>query len=245
MSLKKRKKKRVCVCVPAPSTHCKHIYCRTHRTMAGEFCGVALDKRGNHCRGCEVGGIVLKSHNTTVEWLKGTLERWHPGVQVTTERRVPRWDHPLPPLPDAELDAPPRRHLAVLDIRIREPGGRHRMLNVDVGFADPFTEDVAELRRRAEKPGRAAAAYVYAKQQRYPAWRNPTEDLVPFIIESFGHPSKKRPSTFFGSLRPRIRARVRSNYGAHTESSPASPNNASRGFYDRRKTTGSRTKLPS
>ena len=65
------------------------------------------------------------------------------------------------------------------------------MLNVDVGFADPFTEDVAELRRRAEKPGRAAAAYVYAKQQRYPAWRNPTEDLVPFIIESFGHPSKK------------------------------------------------------
>ena len=55
--------------------------------------------------------------------------------------------------------------------------------------AAPFTVDVAELRRRAEKPGRAAAAYVYAKQQRYPAWRNPTEDLVPFIIESFGRPS--------------------------------------------------------
>ena len=127
---------------------------------------MALDKRGNHCRGCEVGGLVLKSHNTTVEWLKGTLERWHPGVQVTTEQRVPRWDHPLPPLPDAEPDAPPRLHLAVLDIRIRESGGRHRMLNVDVGFADPFTEDVAELRRRAEKPGRAAAAYVYAKQRR-------------------------------------------------------------------------------
>ena len=118
------------------------------------------------------------------------------------------------------------------------------MLNVDVGFADPFTADVAELRRRAEKPGRAAAAYVYAKQQRYPAWRNPTEDLVPFIIE-ISATLPRRPSTFFGSLRPRIRARVRSNYGAHTESSPASPNNASRGFYDRRKTTGSRTKLPS
>ena len=50
--------------------------------------------------------------------------------------------------------------------------------------------DVAELRRRAEKPGRAAAAHVYAKQQRYPERRNPTEDLVPFIIESFGHPKK-------------------------------------------------------
>ena len=68
------------------------------------------------------------------------------------------------------------------------------MLNVDVGFADPFTEDVAELRRRAEKPGRAAAAYVYAKQRRYPAWRNPTEDLVPFILESFGHPSVRAVS---------------------------------------------------
>ena len=199
---------------------------------------MALDKRGNHCRGCEVGGIVLKSHNTTVEWLQGTLERWHPGEQVTTEQRVPRWDHPLPPLPDAEPDAPPRRHLAILDIRIREPGGRHRMLNVDVGFADPFTEDVAELRRRAEKLGRAAAAYATRRGAiRRRIWC-PSSSKVSATLP-------RRPSTFFGSLRPRIRARVRSNYGAHTESSPASPNNASRGFYDRRKTTGSRTKLPS
>ena len=27
--------------------------------------------------------------------------------------------------------------------------------------------------------------------QTYPAWRNPTEDLVPFILESFGNPSVK------------------------------------------------------
>ena len=82
------------------------------------------------------------------------------------------------------------------------------MLNVDVGFADPFTEDVAELRRRAEKPGRADAAYVYAKQQRYPAWRNPTEDLVPFIIESFGHPSKKAVDFLrqFAPTEPRARS---------------------------------------
>ena len=33
------------------------------------------------------------------------------------------------------------------------------------------------------------AKYVYHKQQTYPAWRNPTEDLVPFILESCGHPS--------------------------------------------------------
>ena len=51
--------------------------------------------------------------------------------------------------------------------------------------------DVAELRLRAQKPGRAAAAYVYHKHQTYPAWRNPTEDLVPFILESFGNPSVK------------------------------------------------------
>ena len=72
------------------------------------------------------------------------------------------------------------------------------MLNVDVGFADPFTE----------KPGRAAAAYVYAKQQRYPAWRNPTEDLVPFIIERFGYPSKKAAKFLrqFAPTDPRARS---------------------------------------
>ena len=42
-----------------------------------------------------------------------------------------------------------------------------------------------------QKPGRAAAAYVHHKHQTYPAWRNPTEDLVPFILESFGNPSVK------------------------------------------------------
>ncbi len=71
-----------------------------------------------------------------------------------------------------------------------------------------FRAFVAELRRRAEKPGRAAAAYVYAKQQRYPAWRNPTEDLVPFIIESFGHPSKKAVNFLrqFAPTDPRARS---------------------------------------
>ena len=73
--------------------------------------------------------------------------------------------------------------------RIPEPSGRGRIINVDIGFADPYTVDLAELRRRAQKPGRAAAANVYHKQQTYPGWRNPTENLVPFIIESFGHPS--------------------------------------------------------
>ena len=117
------------------------------------------------------------------------------------------------------------------------------MLNVDVGFADPFTEDVAELRRRAEKPGRAATAYVYAKQQRYPLWRNPTEDLVPFIIESFGCASV-RAVNFLRQLAP-TDPRARSLYDAHTASSPASLSNASRGSYDRRKVTASRTKQPS
>ena len=208
---------------------------------------MALDKRGNHCRGCEVGGLVLKSHNTTVEWLKGTLERWHPGVQVTTEQRVPRWDHPLPPLPDAEPDAPPRRHLAILDIRIREPGGRHRMLNVDVGFADPFTPS------RRTSPSCGAARRSPAGQLLHMSTRSSSAIRRGAIQRRTWCPSSskvsatlpRRPSTFLGSLRPRIRARVRLNYGAPTESSPASPNNASRGFYDRRKTTGSRTKLPS
>ena len=55
---------------------------------------------------------------------------------------------------------------ARLDVRIPEQSGRGRILNVDIGFADPYTADLAELRRRARKPGRAAAAYVYLM----PAW---------------------------------------------------------------------------
>ena len=62
------------------------------------------------------------------------------------------------------------------------------MLNVDIGFTDPYTRDVAEVRRRAREPGRAAAAYVYHKHARYHPEDNPIEDLVPFILESFGRP---------------------------------------------------------
>ena len=167
---------------PAPSTHCKHIFCSKHRTRAGEFCGAALDLRGNHARGCEVGGAILAFHNWARDRLKRTLERWHPGVPVSKEQHVPAWDYQLPPRPDARPGERPPISEARLDIRIPEPSGRGRMINVDIGFADPYTVDLAELRRRAQKPGRAAADYVYHKQQTYPAWRNPTEDLVPFII---------------------------------------------------------------
>ena len=86
---------------PAPSTHCKHIFCSKHRTRAGEFCGAALDLRGNHARGCEVGGAILAFHNWARDWLKRTLERWHPGVPVSKEQHVPAWDYQLPPRPDA------------------------------------------------------------------------------------------------------------------------------------------------
>ena len=79
------------------------------------------------------------------------------------------------------------------------------MINVDIGLADPYTVDLAELRRRAQKSGRAAADYVYHKQQTYPAWRNPTEDLVPFIIESFGHPSV-RAVNFLRQMAPSDRS---------------------------------------
>ena len=65
------------------------------------------------------------------------------------------------------------------------------MLNVDIGCTDPYTRDVAEVRRRAREPGRAAAAYVYYKHARYRPEDNPTEDLVPFILESFGRPSTR------------------------------------------------------
>ena len=65
------------------------------------------------------------------------------------------------------------------------------MLNVDIGFTDPYTVDVAEVRRRACEPGRAAAAYAYHKHARYRPEDNPTEDLVPFILESFGRQSNR------------------------------------------------------
>ena len=103
-------------------------------------------------------------HSTT--GLKRTLHRWHPGVLVSKEQRVPTLDYQLPPRANARPGERPPIYDARLDVRIPEPSGRCRIMNVDVGFAEPYTADLAELRRRARKPGRAAAAYVYLM----PAW---------------------------------------------------------------------------
>ena len=68
------------------------------------------------------------------------------------------------------------------------------MLNFDIGSTDPYTVDVAEVRRRAREPGRAAAAYAYRKHARYRPEDNPTEDLVPFILGKlwpFVHPRRE------------------------------------------------------
>ena len=50
------------------------------------------------------------------------------------------------------------------------------------------TKDAAEVRRRAREPGLAATAYVYHEHARYRLEDNPTENLMPFILESFGRP---------------------------------------------------------
>ena len=145
--------------------------------------------RGNHSRGCDVGGAVLHGHNRCRDWLKELLEHWRPGVLIETEQRVIAWDrvHSVPP--GAPPGTRPTVEEAELDIRFPQSTGR--MLNVDIGFTDPYTRDVAEVRRRAREPGRAAAAYVYHKHARYRPEDNPTEDLVPFILESFGRPSTR------------------------------------------------------
>ena len=124
---------------PAPSTHCKHIFCSKRRTRAGEFCGAALDLRDNHARGCEVGGAILAFHNWARDWLKRTLERWHPGVPVSKEQHVPAWDYQLPPRPDARPGERPPISEARLDIRIPEPSGRGRMINVDIWKRYPLS----------------------------------------------------------------------------------------------------------
>ena len=65
------------------------------------------------------------------------------------------------------------------------------MLNVDIGFTDPHARDVAEVRRRAREPSRAAAAYVYHKHALCRPEDNSTEDSEPFILENFGRPSTR------------------------------------------------------
>ena len=81
---------------------------------------------------------------------KLVLPELDPSANALSE---PSWTR-LPPRPDAAPGEQPPM------VRIPEPSGRGRILNVDLGFADPYTVDLAELRRRARKPGRAAAAYV-------------------------------------------------------------------------------------
>ena len=145
--------------------------------------------RGNHSPCCDVGGAVLHGHNRCLGWLKELLERWRPGVLIETEQRVIAWDRVHPVSPDAPPGTRPTVEEAELDIRFPQSTGR--MLNVDIGFTDPYTRDVAEVRRRAREPGRAAAAYVYYKHAPYRPEDNPTEDLVRFILESFGRPSNR------------------------------------------------------
>ena len=142
---------------------------------------------GNHSRSCDVGGVVLAGHNWCRDWLKKLFERWRPGVPILKEQRVIAWDRVLPVPAGAPPGTRPTVEEAELDIRFPQSTGR--MLNVDIGFTDPYTRDVAEVRRRAREPGRAASAYVYHKHARYPPEDNLTEDLVPFILESFGRPS--------------------------------------------------------
>ena len=121
--------------------------------------------------------------------LKELLERWRPGVPILKEQRVIAWDRVLPVTAGAPPGTRPTVEEAELDIRFPQSTGR--MFNVDIGFTDPYTVDVAELRRRAREPGRAAAAYVYHKHARYRPKDNPTEDLVSFILERFGRPSTR------------------------------------------------------
>ena len=64
---------------PTPSTHCNHIYARSHPERAGEICGLALDVKGSHAWCCEVGGAILAGHISARDWLKQTLEWWKPG----------------------------------------------------------------------------------------------------------------------------------------------------------------------
>ena len=84
---------------------------------------------------------------------KLVLPELDPSANALSE---PSWTR-LPPRPDAAPGEQPPMSEARLDVRIPEPSGRGRILNVDVGFADPYTADLAELRRRARLPGRAAA----------------------------------------------------------------------------------------
>ena len=177
-------------------------------------------------------------HSTT--GLKRTLHRWHPGVLVSKEQRVPTLDYQLAPRANARPGERPPIYDARLDVRIPEPSGRGRILNVDIGFTDLYTVDLAELRRRARKPGRAAAAYVYQKQQTYPAWRNPTEDLVPFIIESFGHPSV-RAVNFLRQMAPSDRSLRSLKLRRATASSLASRNSGLPKSFGPRRTIRSRT----
>ena len=111
-------------------------------------------------------------------YFKKLLERWRPGVPILKEQRVIAWDRVLPVPAGAPPGTLPVREEAELDVRFPQSSGR--MLNVDIGFTDPYTRDVAEVRRRAREPGRAAAAYH--KHARYRSEDNPTEDLVPFIF---------------------------------------------------------------
>lgn len=72
---------------------------------------------------------------------------------------------------------------------------------IDVGFTCARTTVADERYYRAANDGYAAAQYVATKRRRYPVVKNPSEPLVPFIIEAFGRPSIEA-TAFLRSVAP-------------------------------------------
>jgi len=120
-----------------------------------------------------VGGAVDYWHGR----LRDYLAAWtadQTGAPAPTEQCVPAWWRGVP-YPMARLDF--------------SAFVAQRRTHVDVGYATAATTDLVERQMRACADGLAAGRYVAVKRRRYPVAANPTEPLVPFIMEALGRPS--------------------------------------------------------
>ena len=190
-----------------PATHCHHRY-----ASSGDFCGqpvVAATEEGpsHDPLLCDIGQTYIYWHNRLRDYI-AQLTTDLTGAPAPIEQIVPAWcldatpediaaANGLPTPPGFDVRAAKKR-VAKLDV-----GGLlgSQRTWIDVGFTCARTTVADERYYRAANDGYAAAQYVATKRRRYPVVKNPSEPLVPFIIEAFGRPSIEA-TAFLRSVAP-------------------------------------------
>lgn len=151
----------MCSEIPASPPICSNT------TATGRVCGVTCDARGMHCEVCAPGGGLIQRHDSMVRCL-GVLASRSLDPRPRLEQIIP------------ELARPVRGQIGQARLDVIAHDGANRLL-IDVVVSSPYAGGPEFRAACARRDGHACRRAAIAKRQRYP-----TEDLVPFAVETGG-----------------------------------------------------------